>query len=148
LLRSNVTDWSGEELWRAYIQLTEAIYNSDRYGTRKGIACRRTFWSASWLTCHGRHSGRCAAMPAWDMIQRTGFPQLRQIQLVEVVLPTRAGVEIRKRCISRPTEHQASLTTPALSIPFFSTPLHALKEERHFALVEGFAFAFQPLARS
>ena len=24
LLRSNVTDWSGEELWRAYIQLTEA----------------------------------------------------------------------------------------------------------------------------
>jgi transposase len=24
LLRSNVTDWSGEELWRAYIELTEA----------------------------------------------------------------------------------------------------------------------------
>jgi len=24
LLRSNVTDWSGEELWRAYIQLTGA----------------------------------------------------------------------------------------------------------------------------
>ena len=24
LLRSNVTDWSGEELWRAYMQLTEA----------------------------------------------------------------------------------------------------------------------------
>jgi hypothetical protein len=37
------------------------------------------------------------------------FSQLRLIQLVEVVLPTRAGVEIRKRCISRPTEHQAIL---------------------------------------
>jgi len=24
LLRSNVTDWSGEELWKAYFQLTEA----------------------------------------------------------------------------------------------------------------------------
>jgi len=24
--------------------------------------------------------------------------------------------------------------------PFFPTPLHALREERHFALVEGFAF--------
>src|SRR5215471_8201519 len=24
--------------------------------------------------------------------------------------------------------------------PFFSTPLHALREERHFALVDGFAF--------
>jgi hypothetical protein len=34
LLRSNVTDWSAEELWRAYIQLTEAeaafrIHKSD-----------------------------------------------------------------------------------------------------------------------
>jgi len=34
LLRSNVTDWSGEELWQAYIQLTEAenafrIHKSD-----------------------------------------------------------------------------------------------------------------------
>ena len=37
---------------------------------------------------------------------------------------------------------QASLTTPALSIPFFSTLLHALREERHFALVEGVAFCF------
>src|SRR6516165_12317728 len=41
-----------------------------------------------------------------------------------------------------PTSHIASLTTPALSIPFFCIPLHALREERHFALVEGFAFRF------
>ena len=34
----------------------------------------------------------------------------------------------------------ASLTTPALSIPFFCILLHALREERHFALVDGFAF--------
>jgi hypothetical protein len=40
---------------------------------------------------------------------RTVFAQLRQIQLVEVVLPTRSGVEIRKPCISRPTHHQAIL---------------------------------------
>jgi hypothetical protein len=33
----------------------------------------------------------------------------------------------------------ASLTTPALSIPFFCISLHALREERHFALVDGFA---------
>src|SRR5215469_7105875 len=30
----------------------------------------------------------------------------------------------------------ASLTTPALVKHFFSTPLHALREERHFALAE------------
>jgi len=28
---------------------------------------------------------------------------------VEVVLPTRAGIDIHKRCLSRPTQHQAIL---------------------------------------
>jgi hypothetical protein len=31
------------------------------------------------------------------------------VALVEVALPTRTGVTIRKRCVSRPTEHQAIL---------------------------------------
>jgi len=34
---------------------------------------------------------------------------LEQIALVDVVLPTRAGISIRKRCVSRPTDHQAIL---------------------------------------
>jgi len=29
--------------------------------------------------------------------------------MVDVVLPTRSGVEIRKRCITEPTDHQAIL---------------------------------------
>jgi len=37
------------------------------------------------------------------------FAKLQQISLVDVVLPTRAGVSIRKRCVSRPTKHQAIL---------------------------------------
>lgn len=37
------------------------------------------------------------------------FAELQQISLVDVVLPTRAGVSIRKRCASRPTGHQAIL---------------------------------------
>jgi hypothetical protein len=40
---------------------------------------------------------------------RKVFEQLHQIQIVDIVLPTRSGVEIRKRCISHPTEHQAIL---------------------------------------
>jgi hypothetical protein len=35
------------------------------------------------------------------------FAALGQIALVDVVLPTRTGISIRKRCVSRPTEHQA-----------------------------------------
>src|ERR1017187_7246818 len=37
------------------------------------------------------------------------FAELQQISLVDVVLPTRADVSIRKRCVSRPTEHQTIL---------------------------------------
>ena len=37
------------------------------------------------------------------------FAELEQISLVDVVLPTRTGISIRKRCVSRPTEHQAIL---------------------------------------
>ena len=40
---------------------------------------------------------------------RKVFQELGDITLVDVVLPTRNGVTIRKRCISRPTEHQAIL---------------------------------------
>ena len=49
-----------------------------------------------------------------QMVKRAGLgdeprrvlEELGKIRLVDVVLPTSAGVEIRKRCITRPTEHQ------------------------------------------
>jgi hypothetical protein len=34
------------------------------------------------------------------------FEALSEIALLDVVLPTRSGQVIRKRCISQPTEHQ------------------------------------------
>jgi hypothetical protein len=34
---------------------------------------------------------------------------LGRISLVDVVLPTRKGPEIRRRCVRRPSEHQAIL---------------------------------------
>ena len=37
------------------------------------------------------------------------FEALSEITLVDVVLPTRSGTGIRKRCISQPTEHQKIL---------------------------------------
>jgi len=40
---------------------------------------------------------------------RQVFEELSEITLVDVVLPTRSGVELRKRCISQPTEHQRIL---------------------------------------
>jgi hypothetical protein len=40
---------------------------------------------------------------------RKVFQELAEVMLVDVLLPTRSGVTIRKRCVSRPTEHQAIL---------------------------------------
>jgi len=37
------------------------------------------------------------------------FDELARIKLVDVLLPTRAGTTIRKRCVSRPTDHQEIL---------------------------------------
>ena len=40
---------------------------------------------------------------------RKVIAELAQIELVDVVLPVRGGPSIRRRCVSRPTEHQAIL---------------------------------------
>jgi transposase len=118
LLRSNVTDWSGEELWRAYIQLTEA---EAAFRVHKSDLQLRPVWHQKENRVQAHILVCFLAYVLWKTLAqmcrhtgmgddpRTVFAQLRQIQLVEVVLPTRAGVEIRKRCVSRPTEHQAIL---------------------------------------
>ena len=118
LLPSNVTDWSGEELWRAYIQLTEA---EEALRLHKGDLVMRPVWhqkedrvQAHILVCF-------LAYVLWKTLgqwcQRAGlgdeprkiFAELEQISLVDVVLPTRTGIAIRKRCVSRPNNHQAIL---------------------------------------
>jgi transposase len=118
LLRSNVTDWSGEDLWRAYIQLTEA---EAAFRVHKSDLQLRPVWHQKEKRVQAHILVCFLAYVLWKTLAqmcrhagmgddpRTVFAQLRQIQLVEVVLPTRAGVEIRKRCVSRPTEHQAIL---------------------------------------
>ena len=40
---------------------------------------------------------------------RRVLDELSRIRLVDVILPTRSGIEIRRRCVSQPTEHQAIL---------------------------------------
>jgi hypothetical protein len=40
---------------------------------------------------------------------RKVLEELERIQSMDVVLPTREGVEITKRCVMRPSEHQSIL---------------------------------------
>jgi len=118
LLRSNVTDWSSEELWKAYIQLTEA---EAAFRIHKSDLRIRPIWHqredrvlAHILVCF-------LAYVLWKTLQqmveaaglgdepRRVLNELNKVQMIDVVLPTRCGVEIRRRCVTQPTEHQAIL---------------------------------------
>ncbi len=118
VLRSNVTDWSPEELWRAYMQLTEA---EAAFRIQKTDLQLRPIWHQKQERVEAHILVCFLAFVLWktlaQLCQRAGlgneprkvFQELADITLVDVVLPTRSGVIIRKRCISRPTEHQATL---------------------------------------
>jgi transposase len=118
LLRSNVVNWTGEELWRAYVQLTEA---ESAFRIQKSDLALRPIWHQKKERVHAHILVCFLTYVVWktlaQMCRQAGlgdeprkvFEQLHQIQIVDVVLPTRSGVEIRKRCISHPTEHQAIL---------------------------------------
>jgi transposase len=118
ILRSNVTDWSAQDLWQAYIQLTEAETAFRIHKSRLEI---RPVWHqkeervrAHILVCFLAYvllktlGQLCKRAGLGNEPQRV-FEEIAKIRLVDVVLPTRAGVEIRRRCVTRPTEHQAIL---------------------------------------
>ena len=118
LLRTNVQDWTDEELWKTYIQLTEA---EAAFRIHKSDLSLRPIWHqkqdrvlAHILVCF-------LAYVLWKMLgqlcERAGLgneprrvlEELSDIRSVDVVLPTSDGTEIRKRCIAKPSEHQAIL---------------------------------------
>jgi len=118
LLRSNVRDWSSEELWKAYIQLTEA---EAAFRVHKSDLRIRPIWhqkedrvKAHILVCFlayvlWKTLGQMVHAAGLGDEPRRILDELSKINLVDVVMPTRCGQEIRQRCITQPTEHQAIL---------------------------------------
>ena len=119
LLRTNITDWSAEDLWQAYIQLTEAeaafrIHKSDLrirpvwHQTEKRVQAHILVCFLAYVLWKTLHQMTRAAGLGDE--PRRIFEELGKISLVDVVLPTRQKkVEIRRRCVARPTDHQAIL---------------------------------------
>jgi transposase len=118
LLRSNVSDWSDEQLWKAYIQLTEA---ENAFRIHKSDLSLRPVWHqkedrvrAHIFVCFLSYvlwktlGQRCSKAGLGDEPRRV-LAELSDIRLVDVVLPTDTGHEIRNRCVARPTEHQRIL---------------------------------------
>jgi transposase len=118
VLRSNVKDWTNEELWQAYMQLTEAEL---AFRIQKSDLRIRPVWHqkedrvlAHILVCFLAYvlwktlAQLCRAVGLGDEPRRV-FDELGELRVMDVILPTSEGIEIRRRCISRPNEHQAIL---------------------------------------
>jgi transposase len=118
LLRTNVTDWSDEKLWKAYIQLTQA---EAAFRIQKDQLVIRPIWhqredrvQAHILVCF-------LAFVLWKTLEiwqaraglgnspRTLLEELARICAHDVVLPTQEFGELRLRCVTQPDAAQAAL---------------------------------------
>ena len=118
VLRSNISDWTDERLWKAYIQLTQA---EAAFRIQKDDLRIRPIWhqradrvQAHILVCF-------LAFVLWKTLEmwqqragignspRTILEELARIQSHDVVLPTSSMGDIRLRCIAQPDDAQAAL---------------------------------------
>jgi transposase len=118
VLRSNVTEWSDEKLWKAYIQLTQAEaafrIQKDQLSIRPIWHQRQDRVQAHILVCF-------LAFVLWKTLElwqeraglgnspRTLLEEFARIQAHDVILPTHTHGEIRLRCIAQPDAAQAAL---------------------------------------
>jgi transposase len=118
LLRSNITDWSDRQLWKAYIQLTQAEaafrIQKDQLNLRPIWHQREDRVQAHILVCF-------LAFVLWKSLEmwqqraglgnspRTILEELARIQSHDVVLPTATHGHIRLRCVTQPDSAQAAL---------------------------------------
>jgi len=118
LLRSNITDWSDQQLWKAYIQLTQAEaafrIQKDQLNVRPIWHQREDRVQAHILVCF-------LAFVLWKSLEmwqqraglgnspRTILEELARIQSHDVVLPTTTHGQIRLRCVTQPDPAQAAL---------------------------------------
>ena len=111
-------DWSDEELWKAYIQLTEA---EAAFRIHKSDLSIRPIWHQKEERVLAHIFVCFLAYVLWKTLAqlcdkaglgsepRRVLSELSDIRSMDVVLPTRSGIEIRTRCISKPTDHQQIL---------------------------------------
>jgi len=118
VLRSNVTDWTAQELWQAYIQLTEA---EAAFRIHKESLQLRPVWhqtaervKAHILVCFLAYvlrktlEGWCRQAGLGSSVT-TVLEEFARIQSSDVVLPTQDGRQVRLRCVVRPDAAQAIL---------------------------------------
>lgn len=118
VLRSNVTDWTPEELWRTYIQLTDA---EAAFRIHKSDLSIRPIWHQTAERVQAHILVCFLAYVLWKSLEqwqsraglgsspRTVLGELARIQSQDVVLPLADGRDLRLRCVVRPDRAQAHL---------------------------------------
>ena len=118
MLRSNVTDWAADELWRAYMHLTDA---EAAFRIQKSDLQLRPVWhqkaervQAHILVCFLAYVLR-KTLEGWSARAGLGnspttlLEEFARIGSTDVVAPTTDGRTIRLRCVVRPDKAQAIL---------------------------------------
>ncbi|RPH53380.1 MAG: IS1634 family transposase [Lysobacterales bacterium] len=120
ILRTNVHDWSDEELWKTYVQLTEA---EAAFRVHKSDLAMRPIWHHKETRIKAHILICFLAYALWKTLQqwqsraglgdspRTVLTELSRIHSADVVLPLADGSqrELRLRCVVRPDPGQALL---------------------------------------
>ena len=118
LLRSNVSDWKDEQLWKAYIQLTQA---EAAFRIQKDQLKVRPVWHQRSDRVEAHIFVCFLAFVLWKTLEmwqsraglgnspRTILEELARIQSHDVVLPTATLGQVRLRCVTQPDVAQAAL---------------------------------------
>ncbi len=118
LLRTNIQDWTPEDLWRTYIQLTQA---EAAFRVHKSDLSIRPIWHQKEDRVRAHILVCFLGYVLWKMLEqwqsraglgnspRTILEELARVQSTDVVLPLLDGREVRLRCVIRPDKAQALL---------------------------------------
>ena len=118
LLRTNLRDRSPQDLWRTYIQLTQA---ESAFRTHKSELALRPIWHQARVRVQAHILFSFLAYAMWKTLEewmarsqlghgvRTVIGELARIKLSDVVLPTTTGRRIRLRCVTDADEPQRVL---------------------------------------
>ena len=120
ILRSNIAPWSDEELWKTYVQLTEA---EAAFRVHKSDLCIRPIWHHKQARIKAHILICFLAYALWKTLQqwqsraglgdsaRTILTELSRIHAADIVLPLADASKrkLRIRCVVRPDRSQALL---------------------------------------
>jgi transposase len=127
LLRTNLVGWSPQDLWKTYIQLTQA---ESAFRVQKSELKIRPIWHQKEHRVQAHILFSFLAYAMWKTLEqwmarcglgngpRTVVEEIAKIKAANVILPTSAGRDVQLRCVTKPDNGQRVLLSHlGLKIP-------------------------------